>query len=143
MESFAVAAVPAPGSFLQRYVRIDTLPRLCASIERVLWRRGERGEIWCVWGQFRVHREALPDGVRFTLPNCTNALQWTVTAAHDGGARRVLVHCSVNQQRPEPDFGASIEQFVQDWRQGLERELEHLRAEGAPRPGAKSMPWFG
>ena len=143
MEFYAVAAVPAPRSFLHGYVRIDTLDRLCASIERVVSHEGERGEIYCVWGQFRVHREGLCDGVRFTLPHCPNALQWTVTAEQSAAGGGVLVHCSINRRRHDLDFVASIDQFVQDWKRGLEGELARLRAEGAPRRGPGSMPWFG
>jgi len=143
MEFFAVAAVPASASFLQSYVRIDTLARLCASIDRVLSHQGDRGEIYCVWGQFRVHREALRAGVRFTLPNCANALQWTITSEPGAEVPGVVVHCTTNRARHEPDFAESIEQFVQDWKHGLEQELARLRAESAPKPGAGSMPWFG
>lgn len=143
MEFFAVAGVPAPPSFLQRYVRVDTLARLCRSIDRVLAHEGERGDIYCAWGQFRVHRELLRDGVRFTLPTCLNALQWTVTAERRAGLPCVVIHCSINRPAQDRAFVESIEQFVQDWKDGLEQELERLRAQGAPRRGAPSTPWYG
>lgn len=143
MEFFARAAVPATASFLQTYVRIETLPRLCAFVERVLSHAGERGEIVCPWGQLRVHREALGDGVRFTLPNGPHCLQWTVTAERGGQGQGVRVHCTTNAQQHDDAFAASLERFVFHWRLGLERELARLRAEGAPKPGGESMPWFG
>lgn len=116
MEFFANAACTLPAVQIQRLIRIDTLPQWCASIERVLSHRGDRGDIYCVWGEFRVHREMIGDGLRFTLPGCPNALQWTITSDPD----RVRIHCTINREGQDPDFVASIEQFVDDWRLGLE-----------------------
>jgi hypothetical protein len=73
------------------------------------------GEIDCLWGQFAVHREHIRDGLRFTLPDCPNALAWTTTVAPDG----TLIHCTINRSEQDSDFIASIEDFVADWPRGL------------------------
>lgn len=142
MEFYATARAAAPASFLQRHVTVGNLARLCASISEVLADEGERGEVYCSWGQFRVHRLVLHDGVRFSMPACESALQWSVTAARrDTGC--VLVHLTVNQAEVDPDFAEVLGQFVEDWRQGLEQRLTELRAAAAPKPGLPSMPWYG
>ena len=102
---------------LQGSIRIEGIERWCASIDKVLSAAGEKGEIYCGWGQFTLHREVIRDGLRFTLPTCPNALQWTVTAEANG----VLVHCSINRRDHEPDFIESLQRFVDDWGEGLVR----------------------
>ena len=82
MEFYATAPVRLRAEDLQRHLRIDTLPQWCASIDKVLAHEGDRGNIYSVWGEFRIRREVIRDGVRFSLPGCPNARQWTVTAAN-------------------------------------------------------------
>jgi hypothetical protein len=62
-----------------------------------------------------VHREVIRDGLRFTLPKCPNALQWTLTAEADGS----LIHCTINRAEHDAEFIETIEQFGEAWRQGL------------------------
>lgn len=143
MEFFATASVPARASDLQRHIRIDTLPDLCRSMEAVLSNEGKWGAVYCVWGEFRVHREVIRDGVRFTLPGCPNAVQWTITADNRAQAGTVLIHATINQPDHDEDFVESLEQFVADWKNGLETRLAAVRARSAPKIGEPSMPWFG
>ena len=79
----------------------------------------ERGDIYCVWGEFRVHRELIYDGIRFTLPNCKNGVQWTVTP-NPANMAQVMIHCTINRPTQDADFVESLEIFVNDWRAGLE-----------------------
>lgn len=123
MEFFATAKVTADVADLQREVRVDSLPEFCASVDRLLAGTEASGEIYCVWGQFRVNRELIRNGVRFTLPSCLNGVQWTVTA--DPGGCGVLVHCTINRPDQEPDFVDSLERFVADWQEGLEEAFAH------------------
>jgi hypothetical protein len=122
MEFFAHARVSATGAELQERVAVPALPDLCASVDAVLEAAGaDQGVIYCVWGQYRVHREAIAGGVRFTLPDCPNALAWTVTTDQPPDPGVVVVHCTIARTEHDPDFVESLEQFVTDWRQGLER----------------------
>jgi len=122
MEFFALAAISADSAQLQEALTISQLPVFCASIDQVFTDQGDRGEMYCLWGQFVVNREPIRDGVRFSLPGCPNALAWTVAvnAEEPGG---VVVHCTINRRRPDADFAESIRQFVDDWALGLEKNL--------------------
>lgn len=120
MEFFAEAEVETTAEELRRRVRIRDLPRWCASVDTVYWDEGQAGEIYCVWGRFRVHRELLRRGLRFSLPDCPNALQWTLTVLEPG---RVQVHCTIDRKAHDPDFVASLEEFVAAWREGLEQRM--------------------
>lgn len=120
MEFFATARCRFTPDHIQDQVTGPRLAELCASIDRVLeWSDAQdAGEIYCLWGQFAVHRERIRDGLRFTLPGCPNALAWTITAAPEG----TLIHCTINRSEHDPDFIESIEEFVADWAQGLQRQ---------------------
>lgn len=120
MEFLATTTIPASASDLQRRLTIADLPRWCASIEKVLSDEKVRGEIYCVWGTFDVNREELSHGVRFTLPGCPNAFQWTVTTGHQPNPQHTVVHLSINRTEQDRDFVDSIQQFVADWKAGLE-----------------------
>ncbi|MFZ5621428.1 MAG: hypothetical protein ACOY5W_10430 [Pseudomonadota bacterium] len=120
MEFFATVDIPATVTDLQDRLSITALPRWCASVGEVFSDAGSTGEIYCVWGQFRVNREEIRDGVRFTLPGCPNALQWTVTTGQPPAPDRVVVHLTINRTEHDPDFVESNRQFVLDWKAGLE-----------------------
>lgn len=120
MEFFATADIRASVAELQSRLTIGDLPHWCASVNEVFADKGSHGEIYCVWGQFTVNREPIRDGVRFTLPGCPNALQWTVTTGQPPAPDSVVVHLTINRTEHDPDFIDSNRQFVEDWRAGLE-----------------------
>jgi len=121
MEFFAFAKREADAEWLQRTLTIGALPSWCEEIDTVLADDGDTGEIYCLWGQFRVHREAIRGGVRFTLPGCPNQLAWTITTGFPPEPERVTIHCTMARTEHEPDFVESTEAFVEAWRMGLEQ----------------------
>ena len=120
MEFFATADVVATVAELQRRLSITDLPHWCASVDKTLSDAGDEGEIYCVWGGFLVRREEIRDGLRFTLPGCPNALQWTVTTGQPPYPDQVVVHLTINRTGHDSDFVESNRQFVADWKRGLE-----------------------
>ena len=141
MEFYAVARIEMSPMAIQRAVHVSNLAELCGSIDKVLSHNADRGEIYCIWGKFKVHRELIRQGVRFSLPGCPNALQWTITATNDESAS-VRIHCSIDRPRHDPDFVESIQQFVDDWK----LELESGKAGVCKRTAATSagcLPVYG
>ena len=120
MEFFAIADRITDVDALQARIDIGSLPVYCASISRLLSHNGDRGEIYCTWGQFIVHRESIHGGVRFTLPKCPNALAWTITTGFQPALEKIVIHCTINRAGHDADFIVSILTFVQDWQRGLE-----------------------
>jgi len=120
MEFFATTIIPASVADLQRRLTISDLPRWCASIEKVLSDAKSSGEIFCVWGVFVTNREDLRHGVRFSLPGCPNAFQWTVTTGHQPNPQHTVIHLTINRTEQDRDFIESILKFVDDWKAGLE-----------------------
>jgi hypothetical protein len=133
MEFFAevqlasASAIPSPDQ-LYDLVTIARLPELCASIDSIVSVQSPRaGEIYCVWGQFQVSRERIRNGVRLALLNCPHALAWTIaTKPEDGG---VVIHCTIDDKVAESEFIETIEQFVDDWAQGLKIALAQPTSE--------------
>lgn len=120
MEFSATTSILASAEDLQRRLTISELPRWCASIEQVLSDAKTSGEIYCVWGTFHTHREILRSGVRFSLPGCPYAFQWTVTTGHHPNPQHTVIHLTINGTGHDQDFIDSIQQFVADWKAGLE-----------------------
>jgi len=120
MEFLATTAIPSSAADLQRRLTIGDLPRWCASIEKVLSDQKTHGQIYCVWGTFDVNREDLIHGVRFSLPGCPNAFQWTVTTGQPPEPQQTVIHLSINRTEQDQDFIDSIRQFVTEWKAGLE-----------------------
>lgn len=120
MEFLATITISATAAELQHRLTIGELPRWCASVEKVLSDEKTHGEVFCVWGTFDVNREELRHGVRFTLPGCPNAFQWTVTTGHQPNPQHTVVHLSINRTEQDQDFVDSIQQFVDNWKAGLE-----------------------
>jgi hypothetical protein len=119
MEFFASLAIDCDETRLQQRLQIDRLVQGCSLIEQVLSAEGEHGEIYCIWGQFKVRREEIRGGVRFSLPKCPNALAWTITREEGTRAAEIVIHCTINRQRQDADFVASLQEFVDAWRAGL------------------------
>ncbi len=123
MEFFAAAARQTDAETLQRRLSIAALPDFCASINTVLSDAGDRGRIYCVWGGFDVERLAINGGVCFVLPHCPNAFSWTVTTGLPPDPDLIVVHATINRTEHDPDFIKTLEDFVSDWRTGLDGAL--------------------
>ena len=120
MEFTSTTIIPASTEDLQRRLTIGDLPKWCVSVEKVLSDEKTRGEIFCVWGTFQVRREDLCNGVRFSLPGCPYAFQWTVTTGIQPNPQHTVIHLTLNGTEHDQDFIDSIQQFVADWKSGLE-----------------------
>lgn len=117
MEWFCRVEPPLSQEEISARCRLRSLPEQCASIYKVENISADRlsARIECVWGIFTVVFTPIRNGVRYTLVNCPNALQWTITT--DGGG--TLIHCSINQETTDSDFADSIQQLMEDFRLGL------------------------
>lgn len=99
---------------LKKSLSIARLPELCASIDKIILDNGDNGEIYCIWGDFKINREELDHGIRFSLPHCPNALAWTITCDEENS--EIVIHCTIAKKQHDEDFIESIEQFIADWK---------------------------
>jgi hypothetical protein len=112
-----ITLAPVTSQTLAEKFTIGNLSGMCASIDKVIRDEGNTGVVYCVWGEFIVNRERLKHGVRFSLPTCPNALQFTLTTDNNDG--QVVIHCTINKRKHDADFIASIEKLMDDLCNGL------------------------
>jgi hypothetical protein len=107
---------------LNTMLSIKNLPILCSSINTVIKDDINKGSIYCLWGEFDINREELNYGVRFSLPNCPNALAWSITVEKSNNT--LIIHCTINKKEHNHDFIESIEEFLLAWKIGLRKNLK-------------------
>jgi len=119
MEFYKEVAIKNDVPSLQKNLSIANLNQLCGSIDKVIEDNINSGIIYCLWGQFSINRESIKKGIRFSLPDCPNALAWSITHEDEFGGQ-VLIHCTINKLHQEMEFIDSIHEFLSDWQTGLE-----------------------
>ncbi|MEK7991302.1 MAG: hypothetical protein VSS52_009875 [Thiotrichaceae bacterium] len=123
MEFFAIANIETQAETLQA-LTVEKLNQYCAEIDSVLRVEHENSaDIYCLWGEFTVHRQVINGGVRFSMPKCPNALAWTITTGFAPAPEKVLIHATINRTEHDADFIESIQEFIQAWKVGLEQQL--------------------
>jgi len=106
---------------LKDLLQISELPNYCRSIDSVISDNHDVGEIYCVWGQFKVSREVIKNGVRFALLDCPHAFAWTITYHED--RNMLVVHCTIDDREEDEEFIESINEFAADWGYGIGNAL--------------------
>ena len=123
MEFFTTADVKTSVETIQA-LTVEKLSLYCTDIDKVLSiDNKDSANIYCVWGEFTVHRQLINGGIRFTLPNCPNALAWTITTGFSPDPEKIVIHCTINRNNHDKDFIESIESVIQSWKLGLESHL--------------------
>lgn len=116
MEFFRSCSAKTDAATLQQELVVPALPQFCDAIDTVTEPAGaDAGVVYCLWGEFRVHRECINGGVRFTLPECPNAVTWTLTTGHAPDPAAVVLHLTINRRVHDPDFVESLVWFAEAW----------------------------
>ena len=133
MEFFAYADVAATRETILKKVTPDTLAQLCAEIEAVA-ETEELGRVvyFLQWGRFHLKYDAIMGGVRFWVPDCPNALAWTVTTGYPPFPDKIVLHATINRTAHDEEFIAATQDLLTSLKEGLER----MDAGPADRPGA-------
>ncbi|MGV6845837.1 MAG: hypothetical protein ACWA42_06910 [Lutibacter sp.] len=72
-----------------------------------------------LWGTFNISYHKINGGVRFTLLNCPNALAWTITTGFPPERNKIVLHCTINRTQKPKEFVDEINDFLNDWENGL------------------------
>lgn len=107
---------------LKALLHIKYLPILCQSVTSVIRDNIIDGIIYCIWGKFHINREELKYGVRFSMPDCPNALMWSITT--DSHTDNIIIHCTINKKEHDEDFIESIYEFINTWVYGLKHWID-------------------
>ena len=143
MEFYAIANAHMSPTDLQRYIRIKNLPQWCASIENVSTHSAGRGTMCWAGDDNAVHQEVVLNGIHFNLPGSVDVMQWSITVEPDSRNGRVTIHCTVNQSELEPEYINQLQQFVEDWKTGLENGWARIKEELDNKPQVDCAPWYG
>lgn len=120
MEFFAIADVNMAPEALREKITLAALPGYCESFALVDCLDGESCEVESIWGRFQVTRQEITGGLRFTMPTCPNCFAWTITSGLPPTPDKVVIHATFNRRQHEQWFVESMEEFVRQWKAGLE-----------------------
>lgn len=138
MEFFEFADVAASQEEIRSRVSMDTLPDFCEEIEAVdaADAAEELGRVvyFRQWGRFHIRQETVMGGVRFSVPDCPNALAWTVTTGYPPHPEKIVLHATINRTEHHPEFIDATEALLAALKTGLEESLSGEPAEAAARP---------
>lgn len=76
-----------------------------------------------LWGEFNISYHKINGGVRFALLDCPNALSWIITAGFPPEKDKIVLHCTINRIQKPIEFVEEIEEFLEEWETGLNREF--------------------
>lgn len=123
MEFYGLANWQTTAKEIQQKVRLDNMPVLCEMIYYLMDSQKELCKFDTFWGQFYLRREKINGGVRFTMPDCPNGLSLTITTGYPPAPQKVFVHCTINRLEHDPNFIETLENFVESWVAGLEKNF--------------------
>lgn len=72
-----------------------------------------------IWGEFTLNLNQIKGGVRFALVECPNALAWTITTGYAPAQEQIVLHLTINRIEIEQNFMDEINDFLEDWEQGI------------------------
>lgn len=76
-----------------------------------------------LWGEFNISYDKINGGVRFALLDCPNALTWTITNGFPPENNKIVLHCTINRIQKPIEFIEEIEEFLEEWEEGLKRSF--------------------
>ena len=135
MEFFEFADVLTTQEEIRTRVPIDSLPFLCKEVEAVDAAE-ELGRViyFRHWGRFHLRREQVMGGIRFSVPDCPNALTWTVTTGYPPYPEKIILHATINRLGHDPEFISATKDLLAALKTGLEQNFNNESANAKPRP---------
>jgi len=76
-----------------------------------------------LWGEFRIGFNKIKGGVRFSLLDCPNALSWSITYGYPPERNHLILHCTINRTQKSVEFIEEINEFLDEWQEGLISKL--------------------
>ena len=123
MEFFKSINIQTTGDQIQKKIRFDNLDNLCESMF-VMDYSNNIANIGSIWGEFSLQKDNINGGLRFSLLECPNALVFTITTGSVPDFNKMNFHLTVNKQKLEALFVEEIEDFIDDWKTGIESNFE-------------------
>ena len=127
MEFFEFADVNTSADDIRAVLTVDSLPNYCAEIESVdVEEPLGRVIFFLEWGRYHIRRDEVMGGVRFWVPDCPNALAWTVTTGYPPYPEKIVLHATFNRVEHHPEFIDATKALLVELKGGLEGIGEEL-----------------
>lgn len=123
MEFFKIINIQTTKDQIQKNVDFETIDNLCDSIF-VMNFKNNTANIGGVWGEFSLQKDNINGGLRFSLLECPNALTFTITTGYPPEPNQIVLHLTVNRLELKPLFIEEIEEFIDDWKSGIEKHFK-------------------
>ena len=132
MEFFEFADVMTNQDSIRKTVSLDNLPLYCEEIEAVEEAEALGRVIYFGhWGRFHIRCDQVMGGVRFSVPDCPNALAWTVTTGYPPHPEKIVLHATFNRTEHDADFIAATKALLAALKTGLEQNFGNEPVEKA------------
>lgn len=122
MEFFKIINVKTTVDQLQKKIHFGNLDDLCESIF-IMDHTNNIASIGGIWGDFSLQKDLINGGLRFSLLECPNALTFTITTGYPPKPEQIVFHLTLNRTELKPMFIDEIEEFIKDWKTGIEKEF--------------------
>ncbi len=122
MEFFEFAEVCTTTEGIRKILTVDCLAKFCVEIESVD-ELEELGRViyFLQWGRYHIRCDEVMGGVRFWVPDCPNALAWTVTTGYPPHPERIVIHATFNRPTHSDEFINATKALLKGFKDGLEK----------------------
>lgn len=121
MEFFEFATVSTVEKSIRENLTLKNISAYCAAIEAVE-DEGEQDMIiyFSHWGRFHIRCETVMGGLRYSVPDCPNALTWTITTGYPPYPEKIVLHATINRTDHDPDFIQGVTNLLAALKFGIE-----------------------
>lgn len=118
MEFFKIIDIKTNQDWIQEKITVENLEKITET-NFVINKNGNDALIGTLWGEFELSYDKINGGVRFALTSCPNALAWTITTGFPPERDKLVIHATINRTRKPQEFIEEVNDFLDDWEQGL------------------------
>lgn len=127
MEFFEFAEISTTKEAIRDVLSIDALPKLCEEIESVdITETLGRVIFFYQWGRYHIRRDEVMGGLRFWVPDCPNALAWTVTTGYPPHPNKIVLHATINRTTHSDEFIHATKSLIATLKKGLEEAPQEI-----------------
>lgn len=118
MEFFRIIDVKTDQNWIHKNITVENLEKITET-NFLLTKNDKNTVIGTLWGEFELSYDKINGGVRFALTSCPNALAWTITTGFPPEREKLIIHATINRTQKPAEFIDEINDFLNDWEQGL------------------------
>ncbi|MCB2196819.1 MAG: hypothetical protein KQH79_13240 [Bacteroidetes bacterium] len=127
MEKFNIIDLDVDEHWIHEHITLENLDKITET-NFVLEKKGSDALIGTLWGEFDVSYDKINGGVRFALTSCPNALAWTITTGFPPEREKLIIHATINRTRKPQEFIDEMDEFLEDWEEGLLKFYKELQS---------------